>query len=61
MELADHLIVMGQRFVHQGTEAHGVLGQHPCPLLEGEALGAVAAGVGHVAGEMCIRDRPGTM
>ena len=50
MEPADHLIVMLQRLVNQLGEALGVLIQHLGALLEGQALGAVAAVISHVAG-----------
>ena len=50
MELADHLIVMLQSLVNQLGEALGILIQHLGALLEGQALGAVAAVVSHVAG-----------
>ena len=49
VELADHLIVAAQGLVHQGAEALGVPVQHLRALLVGQALGAVAAVVGHVA------------
>ena len=50
VELADHLIVVLERFVNQLGEALGVLVQHVGALLEAQALGAVAAVIGHVAG-----------
>ena len=50
MELADHLVVMPQGLVHQHPEALGILVQHVRALGESQALGAVTAVVGYVAG-----------
>ena len=50
VELADHLVVVPQGLVYQLAEALGILVQHFGPLSEGQALGAVTAVVGDVAG-----------
>ena len=50
VQLADQVIVMLQGLVNQLGEALGIVGQHLGALLEGQALGAVAAVIGHVAG-----------
>ena len=52
MQLADHLIVVLQGLVDQLGELLGVLIQHLGALLEGQALGAVAAVVRNVAGSL---------
>ena len=56
VELADHLIVMLQRLVDELAEALGVLVQHLGALGEGEALRAVAAVVGNVAGGLVAHE-----
>ena len=56
MELADHLIVMLQRLVNELAETLGVLVQHLGALGEGEALRAVAAVVGNVAGGLVAHE-----
>ncbi len=56
VELADHLIVVLQGLVYQLAEGLRVLVQHLGALGEGQALGAVAAVIGHVAGGLVAHE-----